>query len=169
MLRLSSGRVIFFEGITSFKKKSIKGIQIELNTKECIDLPGTSEEEFLTRRDDYFQELHTRSEVGEAVTLAVLDKLKDRITSTVNTLDAVSSSYQSSADKVTTAADSITTSTERLERNSSSAFNSVVAKADQAARKFTDTTDSVVEKKIKPMVSRLQKQVEALEAELAQE
>lgn len=165
MLRLSSGRTVFFEGIVGFKPVN-GGIQIELATKERIDLANITEKDFMTRRSDYFQELQLHATVGEALTIAVLDKLQLRIEDTINKLNTVSIGYEKSAFNCKKSSDSLVGVTNKIVMDSSFMFDKVSEQTNRAAKEFKESTKKAVEKGITPALNQFKSQVDLLTQEL---
>ena len=167
MLKLKSGRVIFFESISSVFTDSNGSLIVELPSKEQLEFGNLTMEQFIERRNNYFAEIAIRGEVTEEFGTKIVHQLKEELATAIATLQTATIAYETSASLANTASTALKVSSESIVATADNVFTDVTKQTKKSATKFGNDIDTIYRDKIKSVVSKLQEQVGKLESEIA--
>ena len=165
MLKLKSGRVVFFEGIVGMTMEG-KNLVIELATKEQIELAGITLEEMVERRNEYFQELAVKGSISEDFGNKVYAKLKDELQLAISTLQSATIAYETSATLANRASHTLVQTSDAVDVKAEKLFKKSATVAERAATRFSGSVDRITSETLEPAVSKLVGQVDKLATEL---
>lgn len=165
MLKLTSGRIVYFEGIVAIRALS-EGVQITLANQEVIDLAGITVEEFNERRATYFGELAIKGKVTEEFGTKVVAKLQKELEQTIETLQTATLAYNASAELANAASHNLKHTSDQVDSKAVCVFNTARDTLRQSADRFSVAVSDIRENTLQPTMDKFQKQVKILEEEL---
>lgn len=165
MIKLKkNGRIIFFEGIQSAAPKGDR-TRLEMCDGSIVNLPF-SLEEFLKRREEYFQELKVTGQITEEFGLQTVEKLRGELAGLISTLQAATTAYNTSAELANSASRYLKNTSDEVDTKAKETFGNAARIATSAARDFKSSTEYQVNEVLKPAVDKVKEQSEKLENEL---
>ena len=135
MIKLKTGKIVFFEGIMSMYQS---GEVLCLVTADgnTIKLRNEKLEDMIEARNDYFAQMYATGAVSAEFGNQTLGKLKDEAETLISTLQAATTAYNSSAELANAASVTLANTSEKVDRKSQRVFKDSEIKANDAAKRI---------------------------------
>ena len=165
MLKLKSGRIVFFEGIVGMQMEG-QTLVIELATKEKIELAGVSVEDMLQRRSDYYAEISATGAVTANFGNKVYLKLEDELEQSIRTLQTATIAYNSSAELANKASEVMVNTSNKVDAKAGRLFHKSEGIANNAASSFQASIEDTVKNSVIKSATKLAVIANTLEDEM---
>jgi len=165
-ITFKSGRTIFFENIVSVKETQGQGLTLVLSNKEQVQLKNLPKDEFLAQRREYFAQLAFQGEVTQEFGLNVVSNLQKELKLAIDTLQASTAAYSTSASLVNAASADLVAASDKVSSQAKDCFQDAKSISRVAAKDFRDSVESTVNRVISPAVETLTSNVDKLQKEL---
>ncbi len=165
-ITFKSGRTIFFENIVSVKEAHGQGLTFVLSNKEQVQLKNLTKDEFLAQRREYFAQLAVQGEITQEFGLSVVSNLQKELKLAIETLQASTTAYNTSASLANTASADLVATSDRVGSEAKECFKDAKSISRNAAKDFRDSVNSTVNGVISPVAQDLASTVLSLQKEL---